>query len=95
MVGSVPTFDSLHLTRPLRHYGILAPHLYGVIDVEALAAGYLTATGQRVRIPLNGEQLSRKLDVDPDGYERHTAVGDVRWVCALYDRIMDQTRVIE
>ena len=52
------------------------------------------AVGQRVRIPLNGEQLSRKLDVDPDGYERHTAVGDVRWVCALYDRIMDQTRVI-
>jgi len=94
MVGAVPTFDSLHLTRLLRHYGILAPHLYAVIDVEALAAGYLAATGQRVQIPLNGEQLSRELGVDPSGYQRHTAVGDVQWVCALYDRIMAQTRVI-
>jgi hypothetical protein len=82
MVGAVPTFDSLHLTRLLRHYGILAPHLYAVVDV----VGYLTATGQRVGVPPNGEQLSRKLEVDPDGYERHTAAGD--------DRIMDQTRVI-
>lgn len=89
MVGAVPTFDSLHLTMLLRQYGILAPHLYAVIDVEALAAGSLTRAGRRVRIPLNGEQLSRDLGVDPSRYERHTAVGDVKWVRALYDRITD------
>ncbi len=88
MVGAVPTFDSLHLTRLLHHYGILAPHLYAVIDVEALAAGFLTRAGRGVRVPLNGEQLSRELGVDPNRYERHTAVGDVKWVRALYDRIM-------
>jgi hypothetical protein len=89
MVGAVPTFDSLHLTALLYRYGVLAPHLYTVIDVEALAAGYLTATGQHVRVPLNGERLSRDLGVDPSRYERHTAVGDVKWVRDLYDRMMN------
>ena len=88
MVGAVPTFDSLHLTALLHRYGVLAPHLYTVIDVEALAAGYLAGTGREVAVPLNGEQLSRELGVDPSRYERHTAVGDVMWVCDLYDRIM-------
>ena len=88
MVGAVPTFDVLHLTGLLRHYGILVPRLYTVIDVEALAAGSLSRAGRRVRIPLNGEQLSRDLGVDPSRYERHTAVGEVKWVRALYDRIM-------
>jgi hypothetical protein len=87
MVGAVPTFDALHLTTLLRRYGILAPHLYAVLDVEALAAGSLIRAGRGVRIPLNGEQLSRELGIDPTRYERHTAVGDVKWVRALYDRI--------
>jgi hypothetical protein len=60
---------------------------YNVVDVEALAAGYLVAKGQRVSVPMNGEQLSRELGVDPGRYERHTAVGDVKWVLDLYDRI--------
>ena len=89
MVGAVPTFDSLHLTKLLHYYGILAPHLYAVVDVEALAAGYLAAsTGDPPQVPLDGEQLSHQLGIDPGRYERHTAVGDVKWVCALYDRIM-------
>jgi DNA polymerase III epsilon subunit-like protein len=88
MVGAVPTFDSLHLTKMLHRYGILAPHRYAVLDVEALAAGYLTGTGHTVCVPPNGEQLSRELGIDPGRYERHTAVGDVKSVSDLYERIM-------
>jgi hypothetical protein len=87
MVVAVPTFDSLHLTALLHRYRILAPNLYQVVDVEALAGGYLAAKGQRVGVPLDGERLSRELGVDPGRYERHTAVGDVKWVRDLYDRI--------
>jgi hypothetical protein len=31
--------------------------------------------------------LSRALGVDPDAYDRHTALGDARWVRAQYDTI--------
>jgi hypothetical protein len=42
----------------------------------------------RLAPPWNSNDLSRGLGIDPDAYERHTALGDARWVRDQYDAMM-------
>lgn len=74
IVGSNPQFDTAHLGQ---FYGPkVAPWHYHPCDLPSLVAG---ATG---RWPDADGSLSLKwaaetVGIDPDGYERHTAAGDV------------------
>ena len=43
-------------------------------------------------LPWNSDTLSNAVNVDPERFDRHTAMGDVRWVMAQYDRIMAVTQ---
>jgi hypothetical protein len=84
---------------------------YHVIDVEALAAGYLAAIRQDAaelgyhdrpdtpqyehegnleiaRLPWKSDSLSRAVGVEPDDFDRHTALGDARWAKAIYEAVM-------
>lgn len=38
--------------------------------------------------PWDSEQLSRAVGVDPDDFERHSALGDAMWARAIYDAVM-------
>lgn len=38
--------------------------------------------------PWDSDDLSRAVGVDPEQFERHTAMGDVRWARAIYDTVM-------
>jgi DNA polymerase III epsilon subunit-like protein len=38
--------------------------------------------------PWNSNDLSRAVGVDPDLFDRHTALGDARWAKAIYDAVM-------
>lgn len=38
-------------------------------------------------LPWNSNTLSRSVGVDPDQFDRHTALGDARWVRAQWDAI--------
>lgn len=99
IVGAVPNFDTERLglmitaigSRPLWHY-----HL---IDVENLTVGYLAGLraaggGENGReaslpsLPWSSDDLSLSLDINPDDYARHTAMGDVEWAAAIYDKVM-------
>lgn len=42
--------------------------------------------------PWDSEAISRAVGVDPDRFERHTALGDVRWAAALFDAVTGETR---
>lgn len=73
------------------------PWHYHLIDVENLAVGYLAgraACGDfdaglaMPDLPWDSNALSRAVGVDPDRFDRHTALGDVRWVMAQWDAIM-------
>lgn len=64
------------------------PWHYHLIDVENLAVGYLSALGQLIDPPYKSDTLSAALGVDPEQFDRHTAMGDVLWVRAQYDAIM-------
>ena len=90
IVGAVPDFDAYRIRllvesvcpswSPEWHH-----HL---IDVENLAVGWLAANGNPLPPPWNSNDLSRAVGVDPDVFERHSAMGDVLWAQAIYDQVM-------
>lgn len=98
LVGAVPSFDDAFLKRLLRANGACPGWHYHLVDVEALAAGWLAAgslpgersaeTFDKCTPPWNSNDLSRAVGVNPDDYERHTALGDARWAKAIYEVVM-------
>lgn len=101
IVGAVPNFDTERLERLLRRAGLTANWHYHLIDIEALVLGYLVGlnrTPSRVPMPdrmlaWKSEELSRRVGVPPEDYERHTAAGDVTWCIAQYAQVFDLTVV--
>lgn len=102
LVGAVPNFDAETLAPLLRAHGMIPAWHYHLIDVEALAVGFLaglaaapiqiieTGRPQPVALPWNSDDLSRACGVEPASEEeRHTALGDARWAMRLYDAIVD------
>lgn len=90
MVGAVPSFDDERLRKLLRANGACPEWHYHLIDVEALAVGYLRGTNQMgmVDLPWKSDTLSRACGVDPPSDDdRHTALGDARWAKRLYETI--------
>ena len=91
IVGAVPSFDAAFLARWLPSQGQALTAHYHLIDVEALVVGYVLGAGQaKPSLPWNSNELSRVIGVDPDAYERHTALGDARWVRDQYDAVTDR-----
>lgn len=99
LVGAVVSFDADVLGQRMRAHGICPSWHYHLIDIEALAVGYLSHSAARgsdgrelagsiTALPWKSEALSRALGVDPDDFERHSALGDARWACAIYDAVM-------
>jgi hypothetical protein len=50
------------------------------------------ADGSTVRVdgrpPWKSDHLSRAIGVDPDDFDRHSALGDARWARAIYQAVM-------
>lgn len=93
VVGAVPNFDTERLERLLVRVGEKATWHYHLLDVENLAIGYLGAKRAEIGYPdlsppWESEALSRSVGVDPDKFERHTAMGDAKWARAIYDRVI-------
>jgi hypothetical protein len=128
LVGAVPDFDARTLDPMLRRHGRIPAWHYHLVDVEAMAVGWLSAWASQPRRWLLGAQesytetmelapssiiqlpdtevrfggfdpavltppwrsddLSRACGVEPPSEEdRHTALGDARWVMRLYDAL--------
>jgi DNA polymerase III epsilon subunit-like protein len=93
IVGAVPNFDTERLGILLRRFKVQPGWHYHLVDVENLAAGWLAAaTGMLKPPPWNSDDLSMCVGVNPEDFDRHTALGDCRWVRAQYDAVM-QTKV--
>jgi hypothetical protein len=90
VVGAVPSFDTIRVELLLNRVGCEAKWHYHLIDVENLAAGMLAGRGLlREEPPWKSDELSMAIGVDPEKFARHTALGDVLWVKAQYDAIMN------
>ena len=90
IVGAVPNFDTERLRMLMEPFGLTPPHHYHLIDVENLVVGYLAGKGIYSDLPWDSDELSRVMGVDVPVGGRHTAMGDVRWAMALYERVMSR-----
>lgn len=101
LAGAVISFDEERLRRLLHSLGVLHRWHYHLIDVEALAAGFLNGfshtqqggkTKDRFRDiaapPWKSDDLSAALGVTVSDEERHTALGDAKWAMRTYDAVM-------
>ena len=103
LVGAVVSFDADVLGTRMRANGICPSWHYHLIDVEALAIGYLSASAafgqspsgikrQEIRDlitpPWKSDDLSAALGITVSEDERHTALGDARWAMRIYDAVM-------
>lgn len=89
IVGSKPAFDIEMLTPWLRRWGYEPAWHHRPICIATLTYGWLTALAALapdavpygiLELPWRSDDLARAIGVDPDGYDRHTALGDARWV---------------
>lgn len=103
LVGACPWFDTGFLVPWLSRWGFVPSWHYHLRDVETLVAGALTAM-ERLCIQLPGAKrdelrriasppgdstaLSLAVGVNPDHFDRHTALGDALWARAMYDAVM-------
>ena len=93
LVSAVPNFDAEVLAALLRDNGLTPTWHYHLIDVEALAVGWVCAWdrgdgGPGIRPPWRSDDLSSALGVPlPAPDKRHTALGDAEWALAMYDHI--------
>ena len=91
LVGVNPAFDAAVLGRLL--YPFDPPWHYHLIDLPAVTIGYLLARGKKIELPWRSDELSAQVGVptrDEHGaprYERHTAMGDVRWTRDWFDAL--------
>jgi hypothetical protein len=94
LVGACPWFDAERIHRQLlRHPSDdrTLPWHYHLIDVETLIVGWvqgLSKAGASPPLPWDSEDLSRYVGVDPDQFDRHTALGDARWAKAMFEAVM-------
>lgn len=90
VVGANPQFDTVTLEPLLRRHGLAPSWHYRPVCIEAVAYGFLRAAAPdlEIQLPWKSDDLGRALHVEPaPAYERHTALGDARWVMRMWDRI--------
>lgn len=89
-VGSAPDFDASRVERLVSNLvSTWSPEWdHQLIGVVPLMLGYLASASRDPMPEHKSEALSRAIGVDPDQFERHTALGDVLWTMAIYDRVM-------
>lgn len=96
IIAANPTFDAGFLTALLNRYGQAATWHYRLRDIGSMAFGYLCAFGEvgPPAVPAGGgvpavdastDVFAKALGVDPEDFERHTALGD----CLLVDAMLD------
>lgn len=106
IIGAVPDFDVAFLKRLFRRHSQPWGGHYHLIDVEALMVGYLRAKAayaqepeykefvrNLVAPPWGSKEISQACGIDPQGFDEHTARGDVLWARAVYDTVMANNEV--
>jgi hypothetical protein len=91
LIGNCVSFDSERMERLLRSYGRCPDWHYHVIDIEPLLVGYAKAKGQDFPLPYSSSEISKWIGVEEPGEgERHTALGDARWVQRQWDSVFGE-----
>lgn len=94
VVGCNPGFDRDFLRPFLHRYGQAYTAHYRPMCVTTMGAGFLYGRGMAEALawPLSSTEVSLSLGVDPDHYDRHTALGDCMFALAQLDAITGGAR---
>lgn len=84
LAGMNPNFDDEFIGNFCRKYSIPPVWNYHLVDIEALIAGK-----QKTPPPWKSKDLSLSIGIDPDDFDRHTALGDAEWAMNCYKAVMD------
>lgn len=90
IVGANPGFDLETLARLLRSVHLFPAWHYTPVNVKAMALGWLAGRGQLgdLTATSRSDDLAAACGVEPaPDVERHTALGDARWVQRWYDHL--------
>lgn len=98
LVGAIVSFDADVLGQRMRANGICPSWHYHLVDIEALAIGYLCHKAEAERMtdeitrefltpPWKSDDLSRALGITVSNEDRHTALGDAKWAMRIYDAV--------
>jgi hypothetical protein len=92
IVAANPTFDAGFLASFLRHYGQAPTWHYRLRDIGSMAWARLQAHHLPHHLPTppidaSTDDLAMAMGIDPEDFERHSALGDCRLVAAMLDRI--------
>lgn len=88
--GSNPSFDTDMLARGMGEMGFEPTWHYHPEDVPSVARGWLLGRGDWA--PRKSDVISSCCGIDPDDYDRHSALGDCRWLRDLSDLIEPAAR---
>lgn len=93
LVGCNPRFDADRIEHQLLSpAGYPTPWHYSLLDTATLARGYLHGTRSTIAqhrrdVPHTSDALSEAIGINPERYDRHTAMGDAQWCRDQYDLI--------
>lgn len=90
IVGAIPSFEmERDLSVMLWDAGLAPAWHHHIIDVEAMAVGWLNAKGHGIRPPWKSDDLTELLGLESlPADQRHTAMGDARWALGMYDAMV-------
>lgn len=92
LAGAVISFDEERLRRLLWRAGHIPSWHYHLIDVEALAVGWLAGrhgpADTPIQLPWDSKALSAAVGVDTAAFAAHEALEDARWARAIYRAVM-------
>lgn len=92
LVGAIPSFDEERLRLLFLQHGVPFKWHYHLIDIEALAVGYLAGRQEDLEmikeLPWKSRKLYEALGVVSPVEDEHTALSDARLAKAVYERIM-------
>jgi hypothetical protein len=91
LICASPTFDAPYVSAFLTAYGqSRQPWHHRARDIGSMAFGFLSLL-RKVPCPdldASTDDFARALGVDPDSFERHSALGDCRLAAAMLDVIL-------
>jgi len=90
VAGSNPSFDIDRLELLLKAHGFDPAWHYHPLDIPSMAAGWHAANGG-TGVKWRSTELSELVGVQPDDFERHTALGDVKWCLAQWEAMNGPT----
>lgn len=87
LCGMNVDFDADFLEHFLFGCGFAPAWEYKPVELESMMLGYLAHKGNHLPFPFRSSHLSHDIGIDPDIFDRHTAMGDAKWAYSVFRKI--------